>query len=148
MLVFLNFSFFTASSKSMICLSSFVTTLAGWQFKAFAKHFLVNKDAIAQFFGNFNFYAGLLALAVQLFVTSRLLKRFGIGPALFVVPTALLLGSIGVLITDHNVRETLQITDHAYIISQGKIFRQGTPAELAADPGVRSVYLGEHFRLH
>ncbi len=55
---------------------------------------------------------------------------------------------IGVLITDHNVRETLQITDHAYIISQGKIFRQGTPAELAADPGVRSVYLGEHFRLH
>ena len=55
---------------------------------------------------------------------------------------------IGVLITDHNVRETLQITDHAYIINQGKIFRQGTPAELASDADVRKVYLGEHFRLH
>ncbi len=55
---------------------------------------------------------------------------------------------IGVLITDHNVRETLQITDHAYIISQGKIFRQGTPAELASDVDVRKVYLGEQFRLH
>jgi lipopolysaccharide export system ATP-binding protein len=55
---------------------------------------------------------------------------------------------IGVLITDHNVRETLQITDHAYIISQGKIFRKGTPAELASDDDVRKVYLGEHFRLH
>ena len=55
---------------------------------------------------------------------------------------------IGVLITDHNVRETLQITDHAYIISQGKIFREGTPAELASDDDVRRVYLGEHFRLH
>ena len=55
---------------------------------------------------------------------------------------------IGVLITDHNVRETLQITDHAYIISQGKIFRHGTPAELASDSEVRRVYLGENFRLH
>jgi lipopolysaccharide export system ATP-binding protein len=55
---------------------------------------------------------------------------------------------IGVLITDHNVRETLQITDHAYIISQGKIFRHGTPTELASDSEVRKVYLGEHFRLH
>jgi lipopolysaccharide export system ATP-binding protein len=55
---------------------------------------------------------------------------------------------IGVLITDHNVRETLQITDHAYIISQGKIFRQGTPSVLASDAEVRKVYLGEHFRLH
>jgi lipopolysaccharide export system ATP-binding protein len=55
---------------------------------------------------------------------------------------------IGVLITDHNVRETLQITDHAYIISQGRIFRHGTPAELAADAEVRKVYLGEHFQLN
>ena len=55
---------------------------------------------------------------------------------------------IGVLITDHNVRETLQITDRAYIISQGRIFRHGTPAELASDPEVRQVYLGEHFKLH
>jgi lipopolysaccharide export system ATP-binding protein len=55
---------------------------------------------------------------------------------------------IGVLITDHNVRETLQITDRADIISQGEIFRHGTPSELAADTEVRKVYLGEHFRLH
>jgi lipopolysaccharide export system ATP-binding protein len=55
---------------------------------------------------------------------------------------------IGVLITDHNVRETLQITDRAYIISQGRIFRHGTPADLAADAEVRRVYLGEHFKLH
>ena len=54
---------------------------------------------------------------------------------------------IGVLITDHNVRETLQITDHAYIISQGRIFRRGTPSELAVDSEVRKVYLGENFRL-
>ena len=55
---------------------------------------------------------------------------------------------IGVLITDHNVRETLQITDRAYIISQGRIFRHGTPSELASDAEVRRVYLGENFRLH
>jgi lipopolysaccharide export system ATP-binding protein len=55
---------------------------------------------------------------------------------------------IGVLITDHNVRETLQITDHAYIISQGRIFRHGTPSDLASDAEVRKVYLGEHFKLH
>jgi lipopolysaccharide export system ATP-binding protein len=55
---------------------------------------------------------------------------------------------IGVLITDHNVRETLQITDKAYIISQGRIFRHGTPSELADDVEVRKVYLGEQFRLH
>jgi ABC-type (unclassified) transport system, ATPase component len=55
---------------------------------------------------------------------------------------------LGVLITDHNVRETLQITDHAYIISQGRIFRHGTPLELASDAEVRRVYLGENFRLH
>jgi lipopolysaccharide export system ATP-binding protein len=55
---------------------------------------------------------------------------------------------LGVLITDHNVRETLQITDRAYIISQGRIFRHGTPSELASDADVRKVYLGEHFKLH
>jgi lipopolysaccharide export system ATP-binding protein len=55
---------------------------------------------------------------------------------------------LGVLITDHNVRETLQITDRAYIINQGRIFRHGSPAELAADIDVRRVYLGEGFRLH
>jgi lipopolysaccharide export system ATP-binding protein len=54
---------------------------------------------------------------------------------------------IGVLITDHNVRETLEITDRAYIINEGKIFRSGTPEELTSDPDVRRIYLGERFRL-
>lgn len=55
---------------------------------------------------------------------------------------------IGVLITDHNVRETLSVTDHAYILKSGKIFRKGRPEELGADPEVRRVYLGDHFRLN
>ena len=54
---------------------------------------------------------------------------------------------IGVLITDHNVRETLSVTDRAYIIDDGRIFRQGVPAQLANDPEVRRVYLGESFSL-
>jgi lipopolysaccharide export system ATP-binding protein len=54
---------------------------------------------------------------------------------------------IGVLITDHNVRETLSVTDRAYIINQGKIFRDGTPEQLGTDPEVRRVYLGEGFTL-
>ena len=55
---------------------------------------------------------------------------------------------IGILITDHNVRETLQVTDRAYIINDGTIFRSGTPAELGSDEEVKRVYLGEHFRLN
>lgn len=54
---------------------------------------------------------------------------------------------IGVLITDHNVREALAITDRAYIINEGQIFRTGTPHELTTDPEVRKVYLGEKFRM-
>ena len=54
---------------------------------------------------------------------------------------------IGILITDHNVRETLKITDRAYILRDGNVFRSGTPRELASDPEVRRVYLGEGFRL-
>jgi lipopolysaccharide export system ATP-binding protein len=54
---------------------------------------------------------------------------------------------IGVLITDHNVREALAITDRAYIISDGQLFRTGTPEVLTEDPEVRRVYLGEKFRL-
>jgi lipopolysaccharide export system ATP-binding protein len=54
---------------------------------------------------------------------------------------------IGVLITDHNVRETLKITDRAYIINNGEIFRSGSPQDLSNDPEVKKVYLGESFRL-
>jgi lipopolysaccharide export system ATP-binding protein len=54
---------------------------------------------------------------------------------------------IGVLITDHNVRETLKITDRAHIVHDGTIFRSGTPAELAADEDVKRIYLGADFKL-
>ena len=54
---------------------------------------------------------------------------------------------IGVLITDHNVRETLSVTDRAYIINEGRIFRTGTPEQLGNDPEVKRVYLGESFSL-
>ena len=54
---------------------------------------------------------------------------------------------IGVLITDHNVRETLKITDRAYIINNGEILRSGSPPELSSDPQVRQIYLGHEFSL-
>jgi lipopolysaccharide export system ATP-binding protein len=54
---------------------------------------------------------------------------------------------IGILVTDHNVRETLAVVDRAYIINNGKIFRAGTPDALGNDPEVRRVYLGENFNL-
>ena len=55
--------------------------------------------------------------------------------------------SIGVLVTDHNVRETLRITDRAYIVNEGMIFKSGTPDSLTADEEVRRIYLGASFRL-
>ncbi len=55
--------------------------------------------------------------------------------------------NIGVLITDHNVRETLGICDHAYIINQGEVLAQGRPDEIITNESVRRVYLGEHFRM-
>jgi len=54
---------------------------------------------------------------------------------------------IGILVTDHNVRETLAVTDRAYIINNGKIFRAGSPEALGRDPEVKRVYLGEGFKL-
>jgi lipopolysaccharide export system ATP-binding protein len=60
---------------------------------------------------------------------------------------ALKASGIGVLITDHNVRETLSVTDRAYIINEGKIFRAGTPGELGRDPEVKRIYLGEKFSM-
>jgi lipopolysaccharide export system ATP-binding protein len=54
---------------------------------------------------------------------------------------------IGILITDHNVRDTLSVTDRAYIINEGRIFRHGTPEQLGSDQEVRRVYLGESFSL-
>jgi lipopolysaccharide export system ATP-binding protein len=61
--------------------------------------------------------------------------------------SSLKMSGIGVLITDHNVRETLSVTDRAYIINEGRIFRHGTPEQLGGDAEVRRVYLGERFSL-
>jgi lipopolysaccharide export system ATP-binding protein len=55
--------------------------------------------------------------------------------------------NIGILITDHNVDETLSITDRAYLMVDGKLFKAGTAEELASDPQVRKVYLGQNFTL-
>ena len=54
---------------------------------------------------------------------------------------------IGILVTDHNVRETLGVTDRAYIMAEGRIFRSGPPSDLTEDPEVRRLYLGEKFRM-
>ncbi|MBC7410828.1 MAG: LPS export ABC transporter ATP-binding protein [Bacteroidia bacterium] len=56
--------------------------------------------------------------------------------------------NIGILITDHNVHETLALVDRAYLLFEGKILKHGTPEELAADEQVRKVYLGQNFKLH
>jgi AAA family ATP:ADP antiporter len=91
-------SLYLKAIAAVICISSFVTTLTGWQFKALAKHFWVNKDALAIFFGDFYFYAGIISLIFQLLLSTRLLRRFGIGPILFVLPVVVLLGSTALLI--------------------------------------------------
>jgi AAA family ATP:ADP antiporter len=83
---------------SVILLSALVTTLAGWQFRAIAKQSIPDTDALTGFFGTFNVWAGLLSLGTQLFLTARLLRRFGLGVALFVVPLALTAGSLGLLV--------------------------------------------------
>jgi ATP:ADP antiporter, AAA family len=82
---------------AVICISNFVMTLTGWQFLAIGQQFLVKKDVMAVFFGNFYFYAGVLGLLFQLLLTARFLRRFGIGAALFVLPTIIFLGSAGLL---------------------------------------------------
>jgi AAA family ATP:ADP antiporter len=83
----------------VILISSFVTTVAGWQFKAIAKAHIPETDSLAAFFGTFNFYAGMGSLVLQLLFTSRLLQMFGIGFGLFIVPTVLAAGTVGVVLT-------------------------------------------------
>jgi AAA family ATP:ADP antiporter len=83
---------------AVICIGSLVTTLTDWQFLAIGQQFLVKKDVMAVFFGNFNFYAGILGLLLQLLLTARFLRRFGIGTALFVLPVTVFLGSAGLLV--------------------------------------------------
>ena len=83
---------------AIICISSFVTTVTGWQFKAIAKHAFTNKDHLAVFFGDFYFYAGIAGLLFQLLLTTRFLRRFGIATMLFVLPLAVLFGASALLI--------------------------------------------------
>lgn len=97
-LLLLQRSPYLRAIAAVICLSAFVTTVAGWQFKALAKDFIPEKDALAAFFGTFNVVAGLASLVLQLLLTGRVLKRVGVGVALFIVPVAMSLGSVAVLI--------------------------------------------------
>jgi ATP/ADP translocase/HEAT repeat protein len=83
----------------LIGVSSLVTEVISWQFKAVAQAFIPAKDHLAAFFGDFTFYAGILALIVQLLVTSRFLRRFGIGVALFTLPLGLVVTSVYMLLT-------------------------------------------------
>jgi AAA family ATP:ADP antiporter len=83
---------------ALIGLSSLVTTVVAWQYRAIAKSAIPQTDALTAFFGTFNIYAGALSLAIQLFLASRVLRRFGLGIALIIVPVALAMGSLGVLI--------------------------------------------------
>ena len=83
---------------AVILLSSFATAVIGWQFKAIVGASTEGKDQLAAFFGSFNFYAGLLSFGLQWVFTGRLLRRAGLGFALFVVPVALSFGTFGLLV--------------------------------------------------
>jgi AAA family ATP:ADP antiporter len=83
---------------ALVAIAAIATTVAGWQFKAIAKAAVPNTDDLAMFFGTFNMIAGLMSLGLQLLMTGRVLRTLGVGPALFIVPTAMLMGSIGVLV--------------------------------------------------
>jgi len=83
---------------ALICISSVVTTIAGWQLTAVAKATLVEKDALAAFLGAFQGYMGIGSLIAQLFITTNLLRRFGVGAALLALPLTLTAGSASVLV--------------------------------------------------
>jgi AAA family ATP:ADP antiporter len=85
------------SIASLITLSSIATSFAGWQFKAIARSAYADKNALAAFFGRFYFWAALACLVLQLLLTSRFLRRFGLGPALLAVPLFLFGGEIAIL---------------------------------------------------
>ena len=82
----------------LVFLSSIVTTIAGLQFKAIASQSIGATDHLAAFLGSFSFYTGLVSLAIQTLLTSRILRHFGVGMALVVAPLALATGSVGLLI--------------------------------------------------
>lgn len=81
----------------IIFVSSLVTKSVEWQFTALTKQFVPDKDALTAFLGQFYMFTGTVCLFAQLFLTSRILRSFGIGPSLFVLPVVLLSGEIGLL---------------------------------------------------
>ena len=83
---------------ALVLISALTTTVAGWQFKAIAKAAIPGTDDLAMFFGTFNMIAGVMSLILQLLLTGRVLRTAGVGAALFIVPTAMLMGSIGVFL--------------------------------------------------
>ncbi|HSD67112.1 MAG TPA: Npt1/Npt2 family nucleotide transporter, partial [Vicinamibacteria bacterium] len=85
----------------VVLISSFVTSVMGWQFKAMAQQAFVANDAdtLAAFFGAFTASVGALCVATQLLLTAGVLRRFGLGPVLFLLPACLLVGSVGLLAT-------------------------------------------------
>jgi len=97
-LLLLHRSPYLRAIAAVVCLAAFATTVAGWQFKAVAKEYIPEKDALAAFFGTFNVVAGLAALVLQVLLTGRVLKRAGVGLALFIVPIAIAASSTMVLI--------------------------------------------------
>ncbi len=87
-----------AAIGCLVLFAALATTVAGWQFKAIAKTAIPDTDELAIFFGTFNMIAGAVSLVVQLVLTGRVLKGAGVGTALFIVPAALMGGSIAVLV--------------------------------------------------
>jgi ATP:ADP antiporter, AAA family len=82
---------------AVVLLSSFVTSVSGWQLKAIAQQSLAGKDALAAFFGTFNALVGLLCVLTQILFTAGILRRFGLGTVLLFLPVGLLGGSAGLL---------------------------------------------------
>lgn len=87
------------SIAAVICLSAFVTTVVGWQFKAIAEAHIPDTDELATFFGTFNMIAGVLSLVLQLLLTGRVLRSAGIGVTIFIVPLSMTLGTVGLLVS-------------------------------------------------
>ena len=83
---------------ALVLISALTTTVAGWQFKAIAKAAIPDTDELAMFFGTFNMIAGVMSLILQLLLTGRVLRTAGVGAALFIVPSAMLMGSLGVFL--------------------------------------------------
>ncbi len=83
---------------ALVLISALTTTVAGWQFKAIAKAAIPGTDELAMFFGTFNMIAGVMSLLLQLLLTGRVLRTAGVGAALFIVPTFMLMGSAGVIL--------------------------------------------------